>query len=115
MPFINDMAKAYAWANLIICRAGALTIAEICAAGIAAILVPYPQAVDDHQTINARFLSTQNAAILLPQEQFSVVNLSDLLIKLDPPQLLELAQAAWDLRKVDATKRVIEEIMNYEL
>ena len=77
--FIEDMAQAYAWADVLICRAGAMTISEIAAVGIAAILVPYPHAVDDHQTANARFLSERDAAILVTQEEFSPVRIADLL------------------------------------
>jgi UDP-N-acetylglucosamine--N-acetylmuramyl-(pentapeptide) pyrophosphoryl-undecaprenol N-acetylglucosamine transferase len=77
--FIEDMASAYRWADLVICRAGAMTIAEICAAGRAAILVPYPHAVDEHQHANARFLAEREAAILLPQEQFVATALREML------------------------------------
>jgi UDP-N-acetylglucosamine--N-acetylmuramyl-(pentapeptide) pyrophosphoryl-undecaprenol N-acetylglucosamine transferase len=65
--FIDDMAGAYEWADLVICRAGALTVAELAAAGVASVLVPFPHAVDDHQTLNANFLSQAGAATLLPQ------------------------------------------------
>ncbi len=77
--FIDDMAQAYAWADLLICRAGAMTIAEIAAAGIAAILVPYPHAVDDHQTANARFLNDRDAAVLVPQSEFDAARVAELL------------------------------------
>lgn len=77
--FIEDMAAAYRWADLVICRAGAITIAELCAAGRAAILVPYPHAVDDHQTANARFLAEREAAILLPQERLQPSSVLELL------------------------------------
>ncbi|TZF83426.1 undecaprenyldiphospho-muramoylpentapeptide beta-N-acetylglucosaminyltransferase, partial [Lysobacter lacus] len=66
-PFIADMAAAYAWADLVVCRAGALTLAELCAVGVASVLVPFPQATDDHQTKNAQFLVERGAARLLPQ------------------------------------------------
>ncbi len=65
--FIEDMAGAYAWADLVICRAGALTVAELAAAGLGAILVPFPSAVDDHQTHNARYLTEAGAAVLIPE------------------------------------------------
>ena len=71
VAFINDMAGAYDWADLVICRGGALTVAELAAAGVASLLVPYPYAVDNHQTANARFLSSAGAAILLPQDQLT--------------------------------------------
>ena len=71
VPFIGDMARAYAWADLALCRAGALTVAELAAAGVASVLVPFPHAVDDHQSANARFLSAAEAAILLPQSEMT--------------------------------------------
>ncbi len=77
--FIDDMAQAYGWADVLICRAGAMTIAEIAASGVAAILVPYPHAVDDHQTANARFLSDRDAAVLIPQGEFDVARVTELL------------------------------------
>ncbi len=77
--FIDDMAAAYRWADLIICRAGAMTIAELTVAGCAAILVPLPHAADDHQTANAKFLVDHEAAILLPQQEFSSARVCDLL------------------------------------
>ncbi len=80
--YIEDMAAAYQWADLVICRAGAMTVAEIAAAGVAAIFVPYPYATYDHQTQNARFLSDRKAAILISQEKFSDDALSSLLIEL---------------------------------
>ncbi len=77
--FIDDMAAAYAWADLVICRSGAMTVAELAAAGLASILVPYPYAVDDHQTANARFLADRDAAILLPEPEFAAARLGELL------------------------------------
>lgn len=94
--FIDDMAAAYAWADLAICRAGALTVSELAQAGLPAILIPYPHAVDDHQTHNAAYLTTQGAAHLLPQTALSVVTLAELLNELcaDPNRLQGMAQAA---------------------
>lgn len=77
--FIEDMAAAYGWADLVLCRAGALTIAELCVAGLAAILVPFPYAVDDHQTANAHYLSDSGAAVLLPEPQLEAYSLAKLL------------------------------------
>lgn len=77
-PFIEDMAVAYGWADLVLCRAGALTVAELSAAGVAAMLVPYPHAVDDHQRHNAAFLVESGAAMLLPQETLSAEQLGTL-------------------------------------
>ncbi|MFI4978968.1 MAG: undecaprenyldiphospho-muramoylpentapeptide beta-N-acetylglucosaminyltransferase [Nevskiales bacterium] len=102
VAFIDDMAGAYEWADLVICRAGALTVAELAAAGVASILVPYPHAVDDHQTANARFLANAGAAILLPQNELTAEKLS-LLHKLDRGQLLQMAEKARELARADAT------------
>ncbi|MEW6165142.1 MAG: undecaprenyldiphospho-muramoylpentapeptide beta-N-acetylglucosaminyltransferase [Pseudomonadota bacterium] len=105
VDFIDDMAGAYAWADLVICRAGALTIAELSAAGVASILVPFPHAVDDHQTANARFLAHAGAAMLLPQEELTVERLS-LIRNLTRPQLQEMAEKARELAMPDATVSV---------
>jgi UDP-N-acetylglucosamine--N-acetylmuramyl-(pentapeptide) pyrophosphoryl-undecaprenol N-acetylglucosamine transferase len=105
VPFIEDMAGAYAWADLVICRAGALTIAELAAAGVASILVPFPHAVDDHQTGNARFLAHAGAAMLLPQEELTVERLA-LIRNLTRPQLQEMAEKARELAMPDATLSV---------
>lgn len=78
-PFITDMASAYAWADIAVCRAGALTIAELCAAGLASILIPFPYAIDDHQTANARYLSDAGAALLLPENELTEAGIADLL------------------------------------
>jgi UDP-N-acetylglucosamine--N-acetylmuramyl-(pentapeptide) pyrophosphoryl-undecaprenol N-acetylglucosamine transferase len=105
-PFLDDMAAFYANADLVICRAGALTIAELAAAGVASILVPFPFAVDDHQTHNARFLSEKNAAILLPQSEMSAEKLAQLLRELSREKLLAMAMLARSLAKVDAALAV---------
>lgn len=78
-PFIEDMAAAYGWADVVLCRAGAMTIAELAAAGVASVLVPFPRAVDDHQTANARFLVERGAAILLPQSELTPARVAELL------------------------------------
>ncbi len=105
VAFIEDMAGAYAWADLVICRAGALTIAELACAGVASILVPFPHAVDDHQTTNARFLASAGAAILLPQNELTPERLA-LIRDLKRPQLLEMAEKARALAMPDATSMV---------
>lgn len=102
VPFIEDMAGAYAWADLVICRAGALTVAELAAAGVASLLVPYPYAVDDHQTSNARFLSTAGAAVLMPQAELTSERLAELR-HLPREQLLQMAEKAHNLARPDAT------------
>ena len=106
--FLDDMANQYAQADVVICRAGALTIAELAAAGVASVLVPFPFAVDDHQTRNARFLSEHGAAILLPQKELSAEKLAQLLQELDREKLLEMAKAARSLAKPDATRHVAQ-------
>ncbi len=105
VAFIEDMAGAYAWADLVICRAGALTIAELAAAGVASILVPFPHAVDDHQTSNARFLANAGAAILLPQHELTPERLA-LLKNLTRDQLREMAEKARELAMPAATESV---------
>lgn len=105
-PFIDDMAKQYARADLVICRAGALTVAELAAAGVASVLVPFPFAVDDHQTHNARFLSERGAAVLLPQTELSAEKLLQLLRELNREKLQEMATIARSLAKPDATAQV---------
>ncbi|MCX7177498.1 MAG: undecaprenyldiphospho-muramoylpentapeptide beta-N-acetylglucosaminyltransferase [Proteobacteria bacterium] len=105
VAFIEDMAGAYEWADLVICRAGALTVAELAAAGVASILVPFPHAVDDHQTGNARFLANAGAAILLPQEELTPERLA-LLRNLSRAQLLQMAEKAHALAKPEATATV---------
>jgi UDP-N-acetylglucosamine--N-acetylmuramyl-(pentapeptide) pyrophosphoryl-undecaprenol N-acetylglucosamine transferase len=107
VAFIDDMAGAYAWSDLIICRAGALTVAELAAAGVASVLVPFPHAVDDHQTGNARFLSTAGAAILLPQNELSPDRLAALR-QLSRGQLLQMAEKARALARPDATAAVAQ-------
>jgi len=97
-PFIDDMAAAYRWADLIICRAGAMTIAELSAAGRAAILVPYPFAVDDHQSANARFLEEHEAAVVLPQDQFVASRVRELLAQFDAHREL-LVRTAHNARR----------------
>jgi len=105
LPFIDDMATAYAWADLVICRAGAMTVAELAAAGLASILIPFPHAVDDHQTANARFLAAAGAAILLPESELTPTRLAELR-RLPREQLLQMAERARALARPDATAAV---------
>lgn len=104
-PFIEDVATAYAWAGLVLCRAGASTVFELCAAGAPAILVPYPYAVDDHQSANARYLAERGAAILLPQGALDETALAALLSALrdHPARLAEMAAEARRLACPEAT------------
>jgi UDP-N-acetylglucosamine--N-acetylmuramyl-(pentapeptide) pyrophosphoryl-undecaprenol N-acetylglucosamine transferase len=108
LTFIDDMARRYAEADLVICRAGAMTIAELSAGGMASVLVPFPHAVDDHQTANARFLAGNDAAILLPQAALTPEKLSGLLKTLDRPTLLAMARKARTLGKPEATRVVAD-------
>lgn len=112
-PFIQDMATAYAEADLVICRAGALTVAELAAVGVGSLLVPFPHAVDDHQTGNARFLAEHGGAYLLPQNELNAERLAGILASLDRPQLLQMAEHARAQAKPRATEavaRVCEEL-----
>lgn len=108
VPFIDNMAEAYSWADLVLCRAGALTIAELAAAGVGSILVPFPHAVDDHQTRNAEYLVREGAALLIPQRQLDPAQLGDLLLELgqDRGRLLDMATAARRVARPDAAERV---------
>jgi UDP-N-acetylglucosamine--N-acetylmuramyl-(pentapeptide) pyrophosphoryl-undecaprenol N-acetylglucosamine transferase len=108
VAFIDDMARRYGDADLIICRAGASTIAELAAAGIASVLVPYPHAVDDHQSANARFLAARGAALLIPQREFTAQRLSEVLAGYTRDRLLVMAQAARAAAKPEATRAVAE-------
>jgi UDP-N-acetylglucosamine--N-acetylmuramyl-(pentapeptide) pyrophosphoryl-undecaprenol N-acetylglucosamine transferase len=108
--FIEDMAAAYAWADLVVCRAGALTVAELAAAGVASILVPYPYATDDHQTGNARYLADAGAALLMPQAALSVEWLAETLARFAGRRdsLLGMARRARELARPDAARRVAQ-------
>jgi UDP-N-acetylglucosamine--N-acetylmuramyl-(pentapeptide) pyrophosphoryl-undecaprenol N-acetylglucosamine transferase len=108
--FIEDMASAYAWADLVICRAGAMTVCEVAAAGVAAVLVPFPYAVDDHQTRNARFLSDAGAALLVPEADLTPAALCELLLEFASARerLLAMASSARRLSVPDAADRVTE-------
>jgi UDP-N-acetylglucosamine--N-acetylmuramyl-(pentapeptide) pyrophosphoryl-undecaprenol N-acetylglucosamine transferase len=111
VAFIDDMASRYAEADLVICRAGAVTVSELAAGGVASVLVPFPHAVDDHQTANARFLSDRGAAILIQQRDLTPQNLADLIVSLDRPKLLEMARKARALGKPDAARVVAQRCM----
>lgn len=108
LAFIDDMTSAYAQADVVICRAGAMTIAELAAAGVASILVPYPHAVDDHQTANARYLADSSAAILLPQRELDAQGLAQRLRELTRERLTEMAVRARALARTEATTVVAD-------
>jgi UDP-N-acetylglucosamine--N-acetylmuramyl-(pentapeptide) pyrophosphoryl-undecaprenol N-acetylglucosamine transferase len=107
-PFEEDMAAAYSWADLVICRAGALTVSELAAAGLAAVMVPYPYAVDDHQTLNAHYLVDAGAARLMPQSEMNAQRLSEQLKMLfeQPETLREMSIIARGLAKPAAAASV---------
>lgn len=109
-PFIKDMARAYAWADLVICRAGALTVSELAAAGLPSFLVPLPHAIDDHQSRNAEYLAKEGAAILLPQHATDADKLAAQLteVLMHPEKLQAMGRTARSLAKPDATRTVVE-------
>lgn len=111
LAFIGDMSHAYATADVVICRAGALTVSELAAAGIASVLVPFPSAVDDHQTFNARYLTDKSAAVLLPQAELTPRKLADLLLGFTREKLLDMANRARALGKPDAAQIVASHCM----
>ncbi|MGA8259072.1 MAG: undecaprenyldiphospho-muramoylpentapeptide beta-N-acetylglucosaminyltransferase [Arenicellales bacterium] len=104
--FIEDMASAYAWADLVICRAGAMTVAEICASGSAAVFVPFPAAVEDHQTANARWMCERKAAWIWPEEALGPETLSAFFGALSRAEIGERAAKARGLAVPDSTRRV---------
>jgi UDP-N-acetylglucosamine--N-acetylmuramyl-(pentapeptide) pyrophosphoryl-undecaprenol N-acetylglucosamine transferase len=114
--FIDDMAEAYGWADLVICRAGALTVAEVAAAGVAAMFVPLPSAVDDHQTLNARWLSERGAALLLPQRDLGAASLAGTLKPVAERGLLaQIAERSREQAMADSAERaatLCEEVAN---
>lgn len=114
-PFIADMAKAYQWADVVICRSGALTVSELAAAGCASLLVPFPFAIDDHQTHNARWLVNEQAAVLMPQSQLTADVLAKQLSEwlAQPEQLLHMARAAQQVAISDATDKVVRHCLAY--
>jgi UDP-N-acetylglucosamine--N-acetylmuramyl-(pentapeptide) pyrophosphoryl-undecaprenol N-acetylglucosamine transferase len=109
--FINNMAEMYAWADVVICRAGALTVAELACVGVASILVPFPHAVDDHQTYNAKYLSDAGAAKLIQQSEFNVQKAIEILCGLTREICLEMAIKAKQLAKPEATANVAKTCM----
>lgn len=107
--FIDDMAGAYAWADVALCRAGASTVAELCAAGLPSVLVPFPYAIHDHQTRNAEVLTRSGAAVLVPEGRMAVQGMSDILLRLltMPGEREPMAAAALAAARPDAAARVV--------
>lgn len=112
-PFIADMAGAYAWADVVVCRAGALTLAELCAAGVGSVLVPLPTAVDDHQTKNAQYVAQRRAAEMVKQDDTLATRLTGVLrtLALDPGKRLAMAEAARTLAKPNAAAQVVDIVL----
>lgn len=106
--YIEDMAELYAWCDVAVCRAGAMTVAELACAGVPAVLVPFPHAVDDHQTANARFLSEAGAAWCMPQKELTAERLAAHLALLTRGQLAEMSKKAQALAKPEATRSVAD-------
>ena len=107
-PFIDDMPSAYAQADLVICRAGAMTVSELAACGVASCLIPFPFAIDDHQTANAKFLADADAAVLLPQQYLNPEDLASMIQGFNRIDLRDMALRAYALAKPHATQRVAE-------
>jgi len=109
-PFIKNMARAYAWADLVICRSGALTVCELAAAGLPSFLVPLPHAIDDHQTRNAEYLAKEGAAVLLPQAKTDAAALPAQLteVMMQPEKLKAMGVTARRLARPDATRTVVD-------
>ena len=108
--FIDDMAEAYAWADMALCRAGASTVAELCAAGLPSVLVPFPAAIHDHQTRNAEVVAAAGAARLVQERDFSRTDMGGLLRDLlcDPAELARMGRAAQSLARPDAASAVAD-------
>ncbi len=113
VDFIEDMAAVYAWADIVICRAGALTISELTAVGIGSILIPYPHAVDNHQFYNACFLAENDAASIVPDEDLNADGLAEMIkaFQSDRNRLISMAVKARELARIDATERLAKGIL----
>lgn len=107
-PFVKDMAHVYSWADVVVCRAGALTVAELCVVGLGAIFVPFPYAVDDHQTANADYMVKHDAALCIQQAELTDSQLADIVkdFTQSPQKRLAMAQAAYELRNVHVVKKI---------
>ena len=113
VPFIEQMEEAYGWADFAICRAGALTVAELTCAGLGSILIPFPHAIDDHQTVNGKLLVEQGSALMIQQKELSATMLAEEITKLcnSRSQLLDMAMRARKLSKTGAASRVAKVCM----
>ena len=111
-PFIHDMAEAYAWADLVLCRSGATSVAELAAAGRGSVLVPFPFATHDHQTHNARLLAETGAAMMVAEKDLEIFDMTALLLRLlgEPHTLADMGRAALAEARPDAAQAVVREI-----
>lgn len=112
VPFIDDMAKAYAWADVVICRAGAMTVSELMLSGSASILIPLPHAIDNHQYFNAKILSDNKAGILIEQKDLTLNQLENTINSLDKGQLTLMGEKAKQLAKPDASETIIQYLLS---
>lgn len=108
LPFIDDMAQALSAADIVVCRAGAMTVAEVAAVGVAALFIPLPNAIDDHQTANARYLSECGGAWMMPQNEINPAELGQWLASLDRDKLAKVAMHAHDHASLNATALIAE-------
>ncbi len=111
--FIDDMAEAYAWADLVLCRAGATSVAELAVAGKPAVLIPFPYATHDHQTCNARFMAEHGAALLIEEKTIGQTDVCGLILELlqDPARLKRMSEQALSCAKPDAAVRAAQEVL----
>ena len=110
MPFIEDMPAAYLWADLMVCRAGAMTVAEVIAVGLPAIFVPFPQATHDHQTANANYLVLQKAAFILPSLSLSADSFSKKLLSITREDLLAVKACLFGLQEANLSSKIISKL-----
>lgn len=110
VAFIQDMAEAYRWADVAVCRAGAMTLSELACAGLPAVLVPFPHAIDDHQTANARYFAQAGAAVLMPQSELTPQRLAETLKNLieEPGRIADMSAKVRGLARIDAARKVAE-------
>ncbi|WCN13792.1 undecaprenyldiphospho-muramoylpentapeptide beta-N-acetylglucosaminyltransferase [Marinomonas mediterranea] len=114
-PYIDNMDHAYYWADIVVCRSGAMTVSELAVAGLPSILVPFPFAIDDHQTENAKHLSKVGGAFLMPQSEFDVNSVTDLIrsVVADSTKLKKMGEGAKQLAQPDATRNVVSHCLRY--
>ena len=114
VSFIDDMPSAYAWADVVICRAGAMTISELMLCGSVSILIPFPYATDNHQSANAQILAKAGAAILLPESELSPERLDNILINFTDKDLMQMSENARRLAKPDAAKMIANDLLSFK-